>query len=231
MNWPDTLTLALFLTLLVLVLSAVLSGIYFANKEAFGRNHLRPTLLWSGGILFYLSVFSLWVRSGYAVENPIPGLPITFAAILLASGLFALSPQGRRLSDILPLSALVLFQGFRFPLELILHSWVEQKTVPYTMTWNADNFDIWSGILAIGLTPLVTRHRLWPWIANAVGIALLVNVMRVVILSSPLPFAWELDQPLTLIFHWPLALIGPIAVGGALAGHIVLTRALLRRST
>jgi hypothetical protein len=36
--------------------------------------------------------------------------------------------------------------------------------------------------------------------------------------------------PLLLALHLPYAWIGPVCVGGALAGHIVLTRALLRRA-
>ena len=63
-----------------------------------------------------------------------------------------------------------------------------------------------------------------------VGIVLLINVGRVVVLSSPLPFAWDVEPSLQLAFHVPFAWIVPICVGGAIFGHAVLTRALLRRS-
>jgi hypothetical protein len=56
-----------------------------------------------------------------------------------------------------------------------------------------------------------------------------LNVMRVVVLSSPLPFGWNVSPPLLLAFHLPYALIAPVCVGGALFGHIVLTRALIKQ--
>jgi hypothetical protein len=59
--------------------------------------------------------------------------------------------------------------------------------------------------------------------------ALLLNVMRVAMMSSPLPFAWDVRPPLQLVSHLPYAWIAPVCVAGALAGHLVLTRALLGR--
>ena len=53
-----------------------------------------------------------------------------------------------------------------------------------------------------------------------IGFALLANVARVVVMSSPLPFAWGVEPPLQLGMHLPYALIVPICVGGALAGHV-----------
>ena len=55
---------------------------------------------------------------------------------------------------------------------------------------------------------------------------LLFNVARVALLTSPLPFAWRVTPPLELASHLPYALIVPIAIGGALTGHIILTRNL-----
>ena len=58
--------------------------------------------------------------------------------------------------------------------------------------------------------------------------ALLLNVLRVALLSTPGPFFSYTDAPpLLLAFHFPTGWIVPVCVGGALAGHVVLTRALL----
>jgi hypothetical protein len=67
-------------------------------------------------------------------------------------------------------------------------------------------------------------------VANLVGIVLLVNVARVALLSSPVPFGWGVEPPLVLALHLPYALIGPVCVSGALLGHVVLTRALVLRA-
>jgi hypothetical protein len=97
------------------------------------------------------------------------------------------------------------------------------------MTWSGRNWDIVSGVLALVAAPFCRRSRAIAWIANGVGLALLANVMRVAVLSSPVPFGWPVVAKLELIFHVPYALIIPVCIGGAMIGHIALTRALLRR--
>jgi hypothetical protein len=86
-----------------------------------------------------------------------------------------------------------------------------------------------SGIVALVTFSFVGKYRGLAWFANIVGLVLLINVMRVALMSAPVPFGWHIDPPLLVAFHLPYALIGPVCVGGALIGHIVLTRALLRR--
>jgi hypothetical protein len=136
---------------------------------------------------------------------------------------------GRWWATGLPISVLVAFQGFRLPLEIVLHWWVEDGTIPQTMTWTGSNLDVISGIVAIGAAPFA-RRRAVAWLANLVGIVLLANVARVALLSSPVPFGWNVSPPLMLAMHLPYAWIVPICVAGALCGHIVLTRALLWRT-
>jgi hypothetical protein len=115
-------------------------------------------------------------------------------------------------------------------LELILHSWANQGTIPTTMTWTGRNWDIVSGVVALLAAPLAGRSPAAAWLANATGLVLLFNVGRVAVLSSPVPFGWQVTPPLLLAFHLPYALILPVCVGGAVLGHVVLTRALLRHS-
>ena len=118
----------------------------------------------------------------------------------------------------------------RLPLELILHAWAHQGTIPSTMTWTGQNWDIVSGGAALLAAPLARRHRVAAWCANVIGMALLLNVVRVAVLSSPISFGWQITPPLLLAFHLPYALILPVCIGGAAMGHVVLTRALLRHS-
>ena len=61
---------------------------------------------------------------------------------------------------------------------------------------------------------------------------LLINVMRVAVLSSPVPFGWNTQPPLLLLaFHLSYMLIAPVCVGGALFGHLELTRAWWSKSS
>ncbi len=176
---------------------------------------------------FWLTVILLVVGSGW-LEGDQRRFLIFGAAMNAVSLGVGFSPVGRWLSG-LPLPGLVAFQGFRLPLELVLHWWVAQGVIPATMTWSGRNWDIVSGVLALIAAPFCRRSRLLAWIANGVGLALLANVMRVAVLSSPVSFGWPVVPRLELIFHVPYGLIVPVCIGGALIGHIALTRALLRR--
>lgn len=205
---------------LVIVLFVVCAFTYALGKV----NHRRTIL----GTYLWLALLGVIVSSGVVRDNPMPALPILFAFVNLVSLGFAISPIAGQIANTLPISYLVLFQGFRFPLELVLHSWANQGTIPYTMTWEGQNFDIVSGLLAIIAFPLAGKFRAIAWIANITGFFLLLNVMRVAMMSSPLPFAWPVEPALQLGFYLPYAFIVPVCVGGALIGHIILTRALLK---
>jgi hypothetical protein len=181
----------------------------------------------AAGSLAWLSLICCITFTGVIAQYPMPGLMIFMMGILIVSILFALSSVGKKLSITIPIYLLVAFQGFRLPLELVLHSWAEQGTIPITMTWTGMNFDIISGIVALLSIPLVKKNKKIAWVPNIIGLALLANVIRVAILSSPVPFGWQVDPPLQLALYFPYVLIVPVCVGGALIAHLVLTRALL----
>jgi len=206
------------------ILVAVVAALLWAVRRAYGT--AKATGVAAGVLGLWLGLLSLLVATGALTRLPLRGLPQFFGSVLLMWTFAALSPLGRRLAATIPLTALVAFQVFRLPLELVLHSWAAQGTIPGTMTWTGQNWDIVSGITALVCAPFAARHRIAARIANIVGFAFLINVMRVAVLSSPLPLGWGQQPPLLLAFHLPYALIVPVCVGGALFGHIVLTRAL-----
>jgi hypothetical protein len=215
-----------FLFICAFVVVAFIWGVWkSARRESV--NPWRRTLLAAIAAILWLTVILLVVGSGW-LEGDQRRLLLIAAAMNVVSLGVGLSPIGRWLSH-LSLPALVAFQGFRLPLELVLHSWVGQGVIPGTMTWSGRNWDIISGIVALIATPLCRRSNFWAWIANAVGLVLLANVIRVAILSSPVSFGWPVEPRLELIYHVPYALIIPVCIGGALIGHIALTRALLQR--
>lgn len=225
-TYPDPLSTAAFVVIVAFVVAAFIFGTYAANRKV-GTHATRRTTVVAAFTFLWLSFASLIAASGLLEAKPFPLLMAFFAAGNAVAVLAAFSPVGKRLAMGLSLSALVGFQAFRLPLELVLHKWALIGTIPETMTWTGANFDVLSGILALAAAPFVNRFRILGWCFNLIGFILLLNVIRVAILSSPLPFAWKVDPPLQLIFHLPFALIGPVCVAGALAGHIVLTRALL----
>jgi hypothetical protein len=210
-----------------LIVAAVGGVFLWAVLRVYGLGRVAVvtiTVVW-----LWLGALTVLVASGKMESLPLHGLPFFFVPIVLICSAAALSPFGGRLAANVPLAALVGFQAFRLPLELVLHNWAAQGTVPQTMTWTGQNWDIVSGITALVAAPLADRLPVAARIANVVGFALLLNVMRVAIMSSPLPFGWGQQPPLLLALHYPYFLIGPVCVGGALFGHLVLTRALWRK--
>jgi hypothetical protein len=211
----------------VTIVAAVIAAFLWAVLRAY--RSVKPVALAALALVVWLGTLSGLVASGKMMSLPLNGLPFFFGSILAICAGLGLSPVGARLATGVPLAALVGFQAFRLPLELVLHEWAAQGTIPGTMTWTGQNWDILSGSAALVCAPLAGRYPAAARLANIVGFALLMNVMRVAIMSSPFPFAWGQQPPLLLALHLPYALIGPVCVGGALFGHIVLTRALWKK--
>ncbi len=215
----------------VAAFSAIVAAVIVSLLWSIHRSYRSPkaVLLAAAILAVWLGALAGLVASGRMTSLPMNGLPFFFGSILAISVGLGLSPVGARLAAGVPLAALVGFQTFRLPLELVLHEWASQGTIPGTMTWTGQNWDIISGIAALACAPLAGRYPVAARIANIVGFALLLNVMRVALLSAPVPFGWDVQPKLLVAFHLPYTLIGPVCVGGALFGHVVLTRALWRR--
>lgn len=223
---PSAGSVAAFLVIVAAVLIACVAAVHRANRDA-EKPRNRRTLAFCAALVAWLGALAVIVERGLLEALPLRGLPFFFGAIFVVSAYAGLSAIGRRVARTIPLAALVGFQAFRLPLELVLHRWAEQGVIPTTMTWTGQNWDIISGAVALVAAPFANRRRGIAWTANLIGAALLLNVIRVAVLSSPLPFGWDVQPKLLLALHLPYALIGPVCVGGALAGHLVLTRALL----
>lgn len=224
---PSDLSLVFFLLVVGAVLLSVIVGAYFTEDEpAIGSRYARRVAF---GLALWLVLSSAPTASGLIQRSPIPWLPLFIATVALAGAAFGLSRVGAAFSH-LPLSWLIAFHAFRLPLELILHQWAIEGTIPETMTWSGSNWDVLTGLLAIPAA-MFAKHRAIAWGFNVIGGALLVNVMRVAIMSSPLPFSWQVEPQLRLAFYLPYAWIASVCVAGAIAGHVVLTKALVRKDS
>ena len=220
----SSMSLAAFLAICAAVVIAFLAAVWYSARREGATKWLR-TAAAAFGLMAWLGIVSSLVASGWLAADT-GRIPLFVAATMLVVVAAGVSRVGRWLASA-TIPALVLFQAFRLPLELVLHAWVRQGVIPETMTWTGANWDIVAGSLAILFAPLSRGGRSAAWIFNAIGFGLLLNVMRVAILSSPLPFAWPVEPKLALILYFPYVLIVPVCVGGALLGHIALTRALL----
>jgi hypothetical protein len=140
-----------------------------------------------------------------------------------------LSPLGTLLARGLPLWALVGFQVFRLPLELLMHQAYLEGVMPVQMSYSGRNYDIVSGIAA-GALGLWLYYRPGPrWIVaawNLMGFSLLVNIVAIAVLSTPLFAAFGSEHLNTFVTYPPFVWLPAVLVVAALMGHILVWRHL-----
>jgi hypothetical protein len=228
--WSTAVFLAIVAALVGLLLAAVARSRPAGQPDACHRRWLLGT---AAGVIALLAITGGVAASGVLERqtSPPPVMLLMFGSVAVAAAA-ALSPLGTRIVRHVTLASLIGFQSFRLPLEIVLHQWWKEGVLPIQMTFSGRNFDILSGVLALGLG-LWGRRRPLPRpavvIFNLSGAALLINVGVTAILSTPIPLRrfWN-DPPVLLAYHFPYVWIVPIAVGGALFGHLLVLRRLLQ---
>jgi hypothetical protein len=73
------------------------------------------------------------------------------------------------------------FQTFRLPLELVLHSWSTQGSIPTSMTFDGSNFDIVTGFASVFSALMIKRlgeghfaARLSAWTFGLLGFGMFI---------------------------------------------------------
>jgi hypothetical protein len=191
----------------------------------------RRTARLGVAVLAWLMVTALVAASG--VLRRFDASPPPFAGLVLAIGVVGIaipcSPLGTLLMRGLPLWALVGFQVFRFPLELVMHRAYVEGVMPVQMSYSGVNYDIVTGITAGVLGFWLYRGRVPRWIVaswNLLGFVLLVNVVTIAIVSTPV-FRWFGHERLNVFVTYPpFVWLPAILVTAALMGHILVWRRL-----
>jgi len=126
-----------------------------------------------------------------------------------------------------PLAFLVGFQSFRILVELAIHQAVVEGVAPPQMTWSGRNLDVLAGLGALVLAPFAAKLPAWSLFAwNAIGLALLVNVVSVAMLSLPTPFqVFEPDNVWLAFF--PFSWLPLVLAMMAWLGHVVIFKRLI----
>src|SRR5262249_15984310 len=96
-----------------------------------------------------------------------PPFAVLMLAVFVLGAAVALSPLGALLLRGVPLWALVGFQVFRFPLELVMHRAYTEGVMPVQMSYSGRNDDILSGITAGLLGLWLFRRRAARWVIAA----------------------------------------------------------------
>lgn len=218
--------------MLVVVLGVVA---LFVFGEAYAARRLGQSVagavaLALGGSLIWMGFTGGLAASGVFARFDVRPPPIAFLFLgTLALGIaLGVSRVGGRIAEVLPLHALVLAQGFRLPLELVMHAAATEGTMPQVMSYGGYNFDIVTGVTALLVGALLKRGapRTLAYAWNALGVVLLGVIIAVALLSSPLVRAFGDDQVNTWVAYVPFVWLPSILVASAIAGHILVWRRL-----
>jgi hypothetical protein len=218
--------------MLVVVLGVValfVTGEGFAARRL-GRSVTVAVVLALTGSLLWLGLTGGLAASGVLARFDVrpPPLAFLFAGTLALGIGLGVSRVGGRIAEGLPLHVLVLAQGFRLPLELVMHAAAVEGTMPSVMSYSGYNFDIVTGGSALLVGMLLKRGApltlAFAW--NALGVVLLSVIIVIAFMSSPIVRAFGDDQLNTWVAYVPFVWLPTILVAAAIAGHIVVWRRL-----
>lgn len=168
----------------------------------------------------------------YQVTEVMPPrlLLLVLPPVFLIISLF-LTPKGRLFLDKLDYSKLLILHTVRIPVEICLFWLYLYGNVPALMTFEGNNFDIFSGISApvlyyftyIKKKPGKTVLIIW----NIICLILLLNIVITAMLSAPFPIQkFGFEQPNTAILHFPFSLLPGLIVPCVLFAHLASLRKL-----
>jgi hypothetical protein len=206
-----------------------LVGVYWAYRQkANVALVFLATMVLSAA--WMLGTFAAAAKGKLSFESHPPTMLFVFAGVFIFAFCAGSSRFGKQLAVGLPLAALVGFQAFRFPLELLLHQAYRERLMPVQMSYSGRNFDIVTGITAAFLGLVLWKRSLPKWIVqawNVMGILLLANILTVAILSTPLPIRRFFNEPANVwIKDAPYVWLPAVFVLLAIMGHVVVARKL-----
>jgi hypothetical protein len=139
-----------------------------------------------------------------------------------------------RLFAAAPLWLLTSIQGFRLPLELVMHDLAKRGIMPNEMSFTGYNFDIVSGLLALAVAAVIWRFgashpisRISAWVFNCVGMALLFAIVTIAVLASPILRGFGDGAHVNcFVAYFPSVFLPTICVLAALTLHVAAFRHL-----
>jgi len=194
------------------------------------RNNNAATII----VLLVWLMFTLIIGvSGFL--DDFTSVPPKILLILLPPFIFILvifwSKQFHDLCEPLDNFWFIYPQSFRILMEFILWLLYRYGVIPVQMTFAGRNFDILVGLSAPIVAYYCFNRKSWsPKIAlvwNFVGLALLINIVVISILSTPYPLRKFMNEPANMIaFHFPFVWLPAVVVPFAFLLHLLSIRRL-----
>ncbi len=193
------------------------------QQKKFSRNFLLGFFGWF--VFIYL-----WSRLGIFSNFqlfPVNAAPVIIIPLLTIL-LFSFSKTVKEILPHIPQQNIIKLQVFRFYVEVLLWALFASALLPVQMTFEGRNFDVITGVTALGVAWLITKDK-FPKIAiilwNILGLGLLINIVAIALLSMPTPFRYFMNEPAnTIVTGFPISLLPAFLVPLAYMLHILSLR-------
>ena len=231
---PSLGLLVAFVLVVLATVILVLGLVRRAHADPIDAAHVsRSTFYAFFGLGIWMALTAALASSGI-LENfdarP-PPMMVLMLVTFVVSIPIAFSGFGTRVMKGVSLAWLIGFQGFRFPLELVMHRAAVEDVMPLQMSYSGQNLDIISGITAIVVGWMIAKGyatRRTPWLWSLLGTGLLINVLVVAVLSTPMFARWGPDELNVWVTTVPFVWLPTVLVPFALIGQLLLWRRLFR---
>ena len=219
-------------SLAALIVGLLAIGVFVAERRLGSEPGLAVRrAAWSALLAIAWASLTLLLaeRGLLALDTRPPPLMLLLVPALGGAIALGRSRFGERLLLGLPLWALVGFQAFRLPLELVMHQAALDGTMPIEMSFSGYNFDIVSGASALLLGMALALGWAGPRCAriwNIGGLLLLGNIIVIAIAATPVFQAFGPEHLNVWVNRAPYVLLPTVLVTAALFGHVLVFRKL-----
>jgi hypothetical protein len=189
------------------------------------------------GVLVWLAVTGLagWLGLIRDFQRVPPPMFVLLLAAVVLTVVTAMSRIGSRLVAEAGIVWLIGLQAFRVAVEVFLDWGHRVDLVPVQMTFEGRNWDIVSGVSSAAVAWLAAKRQAPRWLVllwNCVGLALLLNIVVIAILSMPTPLRRFHNEPVnSFIAYFPYIWLPTFLVQLALFGHLLVFRWLRQART
>jgi hypothetical protein len=218
------IAIVLFVLLVITLFGLMLYGLHYAlQKVEWEQSRKKRVFLCTlSGFLAWFTFTGLLAENGFFMQfsGMPPRLPILLFPPIIFIVVLTRSTSFARMLGQIPPGWLLYFQSFRVLMEFILWLAFLDNIIPVQMTFEGLNYDILVGLTAPVFAYFCFTRKKWSrtvaivW--NFFGLALLLNIVVISILSALVPFRIFMNEPAntfvaSIPFVWLPAFIVPMA--------------------
>ncbi|MBL7841343.1 MAG: hypothetical protein JNJ75_14470 [Cyclobacteriaceae bacterium] len=197
------------------------------QQQKFTRRLLLAFFGWLGFVYIW-SRFGIFSNFSLFPFNAAPVILIPLITIVL----FTFSKNIKEILPCIPQENIIKLQVFRFYVEVLLWALFSVSILPVQMTFEGRNFDVITGVTAVLLTTRISGFMLLDKMSNALviawnilGLALLINIVVIAILSMPTPLRVFMNEPAnTIVTEFPISMLPAFLVPLAYMLHLLSIR-------